>query len=136
MAVETGTWELLSDPEDKAWDGFLKTVGVSDAHREAGAMVKPSEELSRSGDTWTLTTRSELRDDTYSFTLGSKVSTLLFSGGLQTTSVFTEEAGKLVQRFQGQSGEAVIVREQTSTEMTATHTCAGIVAVRLYKKVG
>ncbi|CAL9668931.1 lipocalin/fatty-acid binding family protein [Streptomyces sp. Tu 3180] len=134
--VQTGKWDLLSDPKDPVWDQFLQAAGMSAAHREAQAMVRPSEELSRDGDRWTWTYLSELWTDRITFTLGEQVSTpLLFIGARQATSVFTEEAGKLIQSFESQGRKGTIVREQTPDSMTAVYSAQGVTAVRKYKKV-
>ncbi|MFF9496346.1 lipocalin/fatty-acid binding family protein [Streptomyces flaveolus] len=133
--VQTGKWDLLSDPKDPVWDQFLQAAGMSEAHREAQAMVRPSEELSRDGDRWTWSYLSELWVDRITFTLGEQVSTPLFNGQIQATSVFTEEAGKLIQSFESQGKKGTIVREQAPDSMTAVYSVHGVTAVRKYKKV-
>lgn len=67
-----GKYELLSDPNCKEWDTYLKAVGVSDAHREAGAMVKPKLEIIESGGKIVMKTTSELKNMEISFELGKE----------------------------------------------------------------
>ncbi|OSP38728.1 hypothetical protein B7767_35565 [Streptomyces sp. 13-12-16] len=133
--MQPGKWDLLSDPRDPVWDQFLQAAGMSAAHREAQAMVRPSEELGRDGDRWTLTSLSELWTDQITFALGEQVSTPLFANGIQATSVFTEEAGTLIQSFESQGKKGTIVREQTPDGMTAVYSIQGVTAVRKYRKV-
>lgn len=134
--VQTGKWDLVSDPKDPVWDQFLQAAGMSAAHREAQAMVRPSEELSRDGDRWAWTNLSELGTDQITFPLGEQVSTpLLLIGARQATSVFTEEAGKLIQTFEVGGKTGTIVREQAPDGMTAICSIHGATAIRKYKKV-
>ncbi|MFC8495061.1 lipocalin/fatty-acid binding family protein [Streptomyces sp. NPDC057235] len=135
MIVRSGKWDLLSDPKDPVWDQFLQAAGMSDAHREAQAMVRPSEELSRDGDRWTLSSLSELWTNQVTFTLGEKVSIPLYANVVQTTSVFTEEAGKLIQTFESEGRKGTVVREQAPDGMTVTYSVLGVTAVRNHKKV-
>lgn len=135
MIVQTGKWDLLSDPKDPVWNQFLQAAGVSAAHREAQAMIRPSEELSRDGDRWTWTHLSELWTYRFTFTLGEQVSTPLFTNGFEATSVFTEEDGKLIQSFESGGKKGTIVHEQTPESMTAIYSIQGVTAVRKYKKV-
>jgi hypothetical protein len=99
-------------------------------------MIRPSEELSRDGDRWTLTSLSELWTDQITFTLGEQVSTpLLLIGARQATSVFTEEVGKLIQTFEVGGKTGTIVRGQAPDGMTAVYSIQGVTAIRKYKKV-
>ncbi|CAL9665217.1 lipocalin/fatty-acid binding family protein [Streptomyces sp. enrichment culture] len=133
--MQPGKWDLLSDPKDPVWDQFLEAAEVSAADREARAMIRPSEELSRDGDRWTWTHLSELWTYRFTFTLGEQVFTPLFTNGIQATSVFTEEDGKLIQSFESEGKKGTIVHEQTPEGMTAVHSIQGVTAVRRYKKV-
>ncbi|MFC8794807.1 lipocalin/fatty acid-binding family protein [Streptomyces cinereoruber] len=78
---------------------------------------------------------SELWTNQVTFTLGEKVSIPLFANAVQTTSVFTEEAGKLIQTFESEGRKGTVVREQTPGGMAATYSIQGVTAVRNYKKV-
>ncbi len=48
-------------------------AGVSDAHREAGAMVRPSVEISQAGGKYTFKTLSELKNTELTFTPGQEL---------------------------------------------------------------
>ncbi|MFH9118366.1 lipocalin/fatty-acid binding family protein [Streptomyces globisporus] len=137
MSSLAGKYELLSDPADRAWDDFLIAVGVSDAHREALMMVKPTVEITVADGTWTLKILSELADQESVFTLGEKVTTRLDGanpdGG---TSVFTQPAdNKLVESFTVGGIQGQVTRDFSADGLTTTFAGGGQVAVRKYKRV-
>ncbi len=119
-----GKYELLSDPNDKAYDGFLQAAGVSDAHREAWSMVRPSVEITGAGDQWCMKTLSELRNEEALFTSGVETPTQFFE--VDTVSVFTVQASnKLLQTFTAFGKETRIVSEFSADGMTSTHASQG-----------
>jgi len=130
-----GKYELLSDPEDPVWDSYLTAVGVSDAHREAGAMVRPSIEISEAGGKYTLKTLSELKNMEINFEIGKEFDETTADNRVCKT-VFTKEgSNKLVQVQQGDGIKSQTVRVFTADGMTATFSAAGITAERKYKRV-
>ncbi|MFD3782165.1 lipocalin/fatty-acid binding family protein [Streptomyces sp. NPDC058612] len=134
MSSLVGKYELLSDPSDKAHDDFLQAAGVSDAHREAWSMVRPSVEISGVGGQWRMRTLSELGNEETLVTPGAGNPTQSF--GVDTVSVFTVEgSNKLVQKFTAAGKESRIVSEFAADEMTSTLSSQGKTAVRKYKRV-
>ncbi|MFF5706605.1 lipocalin/fatty-acid binding family protein [Streptomyces sp. NPDC012794] len=139
MSSPVGKYDLLSDPTDRAWDAFLSAVGVGDADREAGTMMKPTVEIAVTDGKWSLKSRSEMGSQETVFTLGEKVPTRLDAGpteGIGGTSVFTRPADdKLVESITvgGQDGQ--ITREFSADGLTATFSFQGKTAVRKYKRI-
>ncbi|WP_327303986.1 lipocalin/fatty-acid binding family protein [Streptomyces sp. NBC_01298] len=130
-----GKYDLLSDPSDKFYDEFLQAAGVSEAHREAWNMIRPSMEIIRSeGDQWLIKTTSELSNEETLFTSGVETPTQFF--GADTDSVFTVEGStKIVHKFTAGGKESQIVYEFAPDGMTSTHASQGKAAVRKYKRV-
>ncbi|MGK5556515.1 lipocalin/fatty-acid binding family protein [Actinomadura kijaniata] len=137
MASIVGKYALLSDPQDPVWDQFLRAAGVSQADREAGAMVRPSVEFSGAGDTWSMKTESDLARVETSFALGAQI-TMQIALNTEAVSVFTmDNEQKLVQVFTTTNGtKGQVVYEFHADGLTATHTLGGVTAVRKYKRVG
>ncbi|MEU0308564.1 lipocalin/fatty-acid binding family protein [Streptomyces cyaneofuscatus] len=136
MSSPAGKYELLSDPADRAWDDFLIAVGMSDAHREALMMVKPTVEITVADGTWTLKILSELANQESVFTLGEKVTTRLDGANPGGTSVFTQPAdNKLVESFTVGGIQGQVTRDFSADGLTTTFSCGGKAAVRKYKRV-
>ncbi|XP_021960110.1 fatty acid-binding protein, liver [Folsomia candida] len=130
-----GKYDLISDPNDAEWDTYLKTVGVSDAHREAGAMVKPSIEISEAGGKYTLKTLSELKNMEISFELGKEFDETT-ADNRQCKTIFTKEGtSKLIQVQQLDGKKSQTVREFTAGGMNAVFSAEGVSATRKYKRV-
>lgn len=135
MSNIPGKYELLSDPEDRVFDEYQIAMGVSDANREALAMVRPSIEISESGGGYTFKTLSELKNTAISFTLGKEFAEQTWDGRTAAT-VFTIEGDKLVQVQKVGGNEAKIVREFSAGGLTETYSTQGTTSLRKYKRVG
>lgn len=95
-------------------------------------MVKPTIQLRRDGDTWSLTTLSEQRNEEITFGLGKQASSP-FYGDDKATSVFTEDGNKLVQNFSTGGKQAKVVWVQFAEGLIVTHSAEGVTAVRKHK---
>ncbi|MGE7391595.1 lipocalin/fatty-acid binding family protein [Streptomyces sp. NPDC004126] len=138
MSSPAGKYDLLSDPTDKAWNDFLTAVGVTDALRDAWAMIKPTTEITVTDGKWSLKNLSELKNCESVFSLGEKVPTRLEADemdGIGGTSVFTQPAeNKLVETFTVGGKNGTITRTFSADEMTTTFSFQGKTAVRKYKR--
>ncbi|XP_018915178.2 LOW QUALITY PROTEIN: fatty acid-binding protein, muscle [Bemisia tabaci] len=113
------------------FEEIMKALGVGLFTRKVGAAVSPVMELTKDGDTYTLTSKSTFKDTTTNFKLGEEFDEET-PDGRNVKSVITQEGNKLIQI---QKGDKVtkIVREFTPEEVKMVLTVDDITCTRIYK---
>ncbi|KAL7730041.1 hypothetical protein ACLKA6_009328 [Drosophila palustris] len=113
------------------FDEYMKELGVGMVLRKMGNTVSPTVEVTKDGDTYTMTTTSTFKTSAISFKLGEEFDEETLDGR-KVKSVITLDGNKLVQEQKGDK-PSTIVREFTDSELITTLTIGSVKSVRIYK---
>ncbi|KAH8358464.1 hypothetical protein KR093_000426, partial [Drosophila rubida] len=97
------------------FDEYMKELGVGMVLRKMGNSVSPTVEVTKDGDTYTLTTTSTFKTSAISFKLGEEFDEETLDGR-KVKSVITLDGNKLTQEQKGDK-PSTIVREFTDSEL-------------------
>ncbi|XP_026473074.1 probable fatty acid-binding protein [Ctenocephalides felis] len=126
-------WEGKKYKLDKSenFDDYMKALGVSLVTRKLGNQVSPVVELTKNGDTYTLSSTSTFKNSIITFKLGEEFDEET-PDGRKVKSVVTLDGDKLTHEQKGDK-PTKIVREFGPTEMKAVMTVDDVVCTRTYK---
>ncbi|XP_034486019.1 probable fatty acid-binding protein [Drosophila innubila] len=113
------------------FDEYMKELGVGMVLRKMGNTVSPTVEITKDGETYTMTTTSTFKTSAISFKLGEEFDEETLDGR-KVKSVITLDGNKLVQEQKGDK-PSTIVREFNDNELTTTLTIGSVKSVRIYK---
>ena len=117
------------------FDEFMKALGVGLVMRKLGATSKPTVELIKNNDEWTLKTSTAMKTTEVKFKMGEEFDETTYDGRECKTKFTTEDGNKLVQVQNATKGKsAKYVREFTDAEMIMTCECDGVTSKRIYKR--
>lgn len=137
MAEICGRWDLVSC--DDTFDEYMKVVGVDDEKRKLAltglnAGAKVSNDISRSGNVWTIKIITDLGENVDVYTEGTAVETSTLDGR-KVSVVYTLEGNELVETQTISPGlVSRNVRKVAGDTLTFTFTANGVSCTRTYKK--
>ncbi|XP_016950156.1 fatty acid-binding protein, muscle [Drosophila biarmipes] len=115
------------------FDEYMKELGVGLVTRKMGNSLSPTVEVTKEGDTYTLTTTSTFKTSAISFKLGEEFDEETLDGR-NVKSIITLDGNKLTQEQKGDK-PTTIVREFNDGELITTLTIGNVKCVRVYKAV-
>ncbi|XP_017062171.1 fatty acid-binding protein, muscle [Drosophila ficusphila] len=115
------------------FDEYMKELGVGLVTRKMGNSLSPTVEVTKEGDTYTLTTTSTFKTSAISFKLGEEFDEETLDGR-NVKSIITLDGNKLTQEQKGDK-PTTIVREFNDGELITTLTIGSVKCVRVYKAV-
>ncbi|XP_013386384.1 fatty acid-binding protein, heart [Lingula anatina] len=129
MAGLEGKWKLI---DSKNFEEYMKAVGVGAVMRKLGATAKPSQEISRDGDKFTIKTKSAVKNTEITFTLGQEFEETT-ADGRKVKSVVTLDGDKLVHSQKGDI-DSTITREIIDGNMVMYVSAKDVTCTRTYAR--
>nr|ACO11062.1 Fatty acid-binding protein [Caligus rogercresseyi] len=129
MVAMAGTYNFVSQDN---FDKYLSAAGVGTIHRMAVTKTKPDIVVEVSGDTYTFTTKTAIKDVKISFTLAKEYECDPGTGRV-AKYLTTMEGDTLITKEVGDP-ESVATRKFTDSELVMTMTTKGVTATRTFKR--
>ena len=128
MAGLEGKFKLTSSEN---FGEFLKEIGVSMVTRKLAEQSKPTVEIVKDGDTYSIKTYA-FKNSEIKFKLGEEFEEKRLDG-VTVKTVVTLEGNKLVQKQFGEK-ECTITREVDGDSLKVVCTSGSVVSTRVYKR--
>nr|ACO14989.1 Fatty acid-binding protein, adipocyte [Caligus clemensi] len=129
MVAMAGTYNFVSQNNTSE---YLAAAGVGTIHRMAVSKTKPDIVVEVSGDNYTFTTKTSIKDVKISFTLGQEYECDPGTG--RTAKYITTKEGDSLITKEVADPSSVATRKFTDTELVMTMTTKGITATRTFKR--
>ncbi|KAK7087791.1 sodium/calcium exchanger regulatory protein 1-like [Littorina saxatilis] len=130
-AFASGTWNLVHTDN---FDEYMKAVGVGLVMRKLAGSLKPTQEITVTGDDWHIKTITTFKTSELKFTVGQPFEENTIDGRAVKTTV-SLDGQKLVQDQKG-SPDSMITRQFDGNKMTMCLTAKGVTCTRVYEKQG
>lgn len=131
MAKLVGKWKLDSSEN---FDEYMKAVGVGMATRKLGNMTKPNTIIKIVGDTWTLQTKSTVKNTEINFKLGEAFDETTADGRKVKTTCTVEGDSKLIQDQKAEINSTLVRELVDEDHMLLTLTANDVTCKRHYKR--
>ncbi|CAH6777263.1 fatty acid-binding protein 9 [Phodopus roborovskii] len=125
-----GAWKLVSSEN---FEDYMKELGVDFAVRDVAGSVKPSVNISLSGEKVNIQTESSFRNTVISFKLGEEFEETT-ADNRQVKSTVTLEGGSMIQVQKWLGKETTIKRKIVEGKMVVECIMNNIVSTRIYEK--
>ncbi|CAB4057761.1 unnamed protein product [Lepeophtheirus salmonis] len=129
MVAMAGTYNFVSQDN---FDKYLSASGVGTIHRMAITKSKPDIVVECSGDNYTFTTKTALKDIKISFTLGQEYECDPGTGRV-AKYVTTKDGDTLITK-EVSDPDSVATRKFTDDELIMTMTAKGVTGTRTFKR--
>ncbi|KAB0343477.1 hypothetical protein FD754_020403 [Muntiacus muntjak] len=125
-----GTWKLVNS---RNFDGYVKSVGVGFATKQAASMTKPTTVIEVNGDTITIKTQSISKNREVSFELGVNFNETT-ADDRKVKSILMLDGGEFVHRLKWDGQETTLVQEIVDEILILPLTHSSAVCNRTYEE--
>lgn len=131
MTNFAGKWKLTSSEN---FDEYMKVLGVGLVTRKMANTATPVQEITESGDHYTIKTSTSFKTTEIAFDLGKEFEETT-ADGRKVKTIVTKDGNKLIQSQKGDK-DSVLTREFNGDEMKMTLVADSVTCTRVYKKTG
>ena len=125
-----GTWKLV---ESRNFDGYVKSLSVGSATKQAASMTKPATVIEVNGDTITIKTQSTFKTREVSFKLGVNFNETT-ADDRKVKSIVMLNGGKCVHGLKCNGQETTLVQETVDEKLILPLTHSSAVCNRTYEE--
>jgi len=116
----------------EGFDEFLKEIGVGMIKRKLANSTTPELEVKQDGDTWTVKTKTALKNSEIKFKLGEEFEEVR-QDDVKVKSTITQD-GNTWKQVQKADKEVTITREFTAEGVNTVASCNGVTSTRFYAR--